>query len=71
LFTGLPPGPICTPSPATINAVLDAPATDYIFFVARPDFNGYSNFASDYQQHLLNATAYQKALDSLIISKSK
>ncbi len=67
--TGLPPGPICTASISTIDAVLDAPQTDYIFFVAKPDFNGYSNFASTYQQHLVFAKAYQKALDSLIISK--
>jgi len=66
---GLPPGPICTPSIKTIDAVLAAPQTDYLFFVARPDFSGYSNFASDYQQHQLYARAYQKALDSLIQSK--
>lgn len=66
---GLPPGPICTPSTKTIDAVLDSPVTDYIFFVAKPDFKGYSNFASTYAQHLIFAKAYQKALDSLILSK--
>ena len=69
--TGLPPGPIATPSINTIDAVLDAPKTDYIFFVAKPDFNGYSNFASTYEQHLQYAKAYQRALDSLIISRNK
>ena len=68
---GLPPGPIATPSINTIDAVLDAPKTDYIFFVAKPDFNGYSNFASTYQEHLVFAKAYQHALDSLIISRNK
>ncbi|MDB5203885.1 MAG: Endolytic murein transglycosylase [Ferruginibacter sp.] len=67
--TGLPPGPICTPSSKTIDAVLDAPETNYIFFVAKPDFKGYSNFASTYAEHLVFAKAYQRALDSLIISK--
>jgi len=67
--TGLPPGPICTPSINTIDAVLNAPKTDFIFFVAKPDFKGYSNFASNYQQHLLFARAYQKALDTLILRK--
>ena len=67
--SGLPPGPICTPSPETIDAVLEAPETNYIFFVAKPDFNGYSNFASDYEEHKKYAKAYQQALDSLIISK--
>jgi UPF0755 protein len=66
---GLPPGPICTPSAETIDAVLDAPETDYIFFVAKPDFNGYSNFAATYQEHLQYAKAYQQALDELIRKK--
>jgi len=66
---GLPPGPICTPSAETIDAVLDAPETDYIFFVAKPDFNGYSNFAENYQQHLKYAKEYQTALDELIRKK--
>ena len=70
-YTGLPPGPIATPSINTIDAVLDAPQTDYIFFVAKPDFRGYSNFASTYQQHLVFARAYQRALDSLILSRNK
>ncbi|MFN0081351.1 MAG: endolytic transglycosylase MltG [Ferruginibacter sp.] len=69
--TGLPPGPICTPSTKTIDAVLDSPETDYIFFVAKPDFKGYSNFATTYAEHLVFAKAYQKALDSLIKSKQQ
>jgi UPF0755 protein len=69
LNTGLPPGPITTPSSKTIDAVLDAPQTNYIFFVAKPDFKGYSNFAVTYEEHLKFANAYRKALDSLIISK--
>ncbi len=60
---GLPPGPICTPSPQTLEAVLTAPKTDYVFFVAKPDFSGYSNFAVTYTEHMENARAYQKALD--------
>lgn len=71
LHTGLPPGPIATPSINTIDAVLDAPKTDYLFFVAKPDFSGYSNFASSYQEHLVFAKAYQRALDSLLISRNK
>ncbi|HEY5461776.1 MAG TPA: endolytic transglycosylase MltG [Hanamia sp.] len=71
LNAGLPPGPICTPSIKTIDAVLDAPETDYLFFVARSDFSGYSDFASDFKQHQINAKAYQQALDSLIKSKQQ
>ena len=67
---GLPPGPICTPSIETIEAVLDAPATNYIFFVAKPDFKGYSNFASTYDEHLVYAKQYRDALDELIRKKA-
>lgn len=66
LNAGLPPGPICTPSIKTIDAVLDSPETNYLFFVARSDFSGYSDFASTYQQHSIYAKDYQQALDSLI-----
>jgi len=66
---GLPPGPICTPSIKTIDAVLNAPTTEYYFFAARSDFKGYSVFAATYEEHLKNARAYQKALDSLLASK--
>lgn len=68
---GLPPGPICTPSINTIDAVLDAPETNYIFFVAKPDLKGYSNFAETYPQHLAFAKAYQQALDSIFLNKTK
>ena len=71
LNTGLPPGPICTPSIKTIDAVLNAPETDYLFFVARADFSGFSDFASTYQQHLVYAKAYQQALDSLIKARQQ
>ena len=67
--TGLPPGPICTPSTKTIDAVLNSPNTSYLFFVAKPDFRGLSNFATTYAEHLIFAKQYQQALDSLILAK--
>ncbi|MBS1661048.1 MAG: endolytic transglycosylase MltG [Bacteroidetes bacterium] len=63
LYQGLPPGPICTPSSATLDAVLQAPTTDYLYFVAKPDFSGASNFAATYKEHLEYAKAYREALD--------
>ncbi|MFM8592544.1 MAG: endolytic transglycosylase MltG [Sphingomonadales bacterium] len=48
---GLPPGPICTPSIESIEAVLDAPDTDYLFFVASWKFDGSSVFSSSYAEH--------------------
>lgn len=61
--TGLPPGPICTPQPATIDRVLQAPATDYLYFVAKSDFSGYHHFSNTYSEHQQYAVAYQRALD--------
>jgi UPF0755 protein len=60
---GLPPGPICTPSPKTIDLVLDAPTTNYLYFVAKSDFSGYHHFSSTYEEHNLYAKEYQKQLD--------
>lgn len=34
---GLPPGPICSPGEASIDAALDPATTRYLFYVARPD----------------------------------
>jgi len=67
---GLPPGPICTPSSKTIDAVLNAPQTNYIFFVAKPNFSGLSDFASTYQEHLGYAKKYQVWIDSLLKAKA-
>ncbi|SEA65202.1 UPF0755 protein [Arachidicoccus rhizosphaerae] len=60
---GLPPGPICTPDSVTIEAVLNAPKTDYMYFVAKPDFGGYHNFSKDYTTHLQLAQQFHDALD--------
>jgi len=51
LHTGLPPGPICTPSLQAIDAVLDAPTTNYLFFVASWKFDGKTLFSSTYKEH--------------------
>jgi UPF0755 protein len=64
LNTGLPPGPICTPSVSSIKAVLDAPKTNYLYFCAREDFSGYHNFAATYAEQEKNAALYQQALDA-------
>ncbi|MFI5154847.1 MAG: endolytic transglycosylase MltG [Chitinophagales bacterium] len=62
-YAGLPPGPICTPSPETLDAVLNSPKTEYLYFVAKPDFSGYSNFSATFKQHMQYAKAYQESLD--------
>ncbi|OJU23672.1 MAG: aminodeoxychorismate lyase [Sphingobacteriales bacterium 41-5] len=60
---GLPPGPICTPQQETVEAVLDAPKTDYIYFVASTAFDGTHQFTTNYADHLKLAKAYQQELN--------
>ena len=60
---GLPPSPICMPSIDAIDAVLNFEKHDYIFFCARPTFDGYHNFARTLSEHNANAKAYQRELN--------
>lgn len=62
---GLPPGPICLPSIATIDAVLNFENHKYLYFCAKDDFSGYHVFSNTLQQHNQNAIRYQKALSKL------
>jgi UPF0755 protein len=71
LNSGLPPGPICTPSIETIDAVLDAPKTDYLYFVASSNFDGSSVFTSNLTDHSKYARAYQQALSQRLDSVKK
>ena len=60
---GLPPGPICTPEKETIDAVLDSPKTDYLYFVASSGFDGTHIFTSNYADHIKYARVYQQELN--------
>ena len=60
---GLPPSPICMPSIDAIDAVLGFERHDYIFFCARPTFDGYHNFARTLREHNANARAYSAELN--------
>ncbi|MFN2457566.1 MAG: endolytic transglycosylase MltG [Chitinophagaceae bacterium] len=60
---GLPPGPICTPSKQTIDAVLNAFNTDYLYFVASSKFDGTHTFTTNYRDHLKMAKEYQQTLN--------
>ncbi len=68
---GLPPGPICTPAPKTIDLVLNAPNTNYYYFVAKADFSGYHHFSATYEEHNKFAKEYQLKLDEYQAKKNK
>lgn len=61
--TGLPPGPICIPSIAAIDAVLNAEQHKYFYFCAKDDLSGYHVFAKNIKEHNINAEKYRKALN--------
>lgn len=60
---GLPPGPICIPSIAGLEAALNPEDHDYMFFVARADRSGYHHFSKTYNQHLRYAREHYDALN--------
>ncbi|MET0635146.1 MAG: endolytic transglycosylase MltG [Chitinophagaceae bacterium] len=61
---GLPPGPICTPQESTIDSVLNAPKTNYLYFVANSDLKAKTHiFTTNYADHLRYARLYQEELN--------
>ncbi len=68
-YNGLPPGPICMPSIAAIDAVLSYEKHNYIYFCAKEDFSGYHNYASNITEHQKNAKKFQLALSKRGIMK--
>ncbi len=60
LIDGLPPGPICSPSFASIKAAMEPAQHNYLYYVALPD--GTSIFSSDYAGHLANIRRRRAAL---------
>ncbi|HUV93803.1 MAG TPA: endolytic transglycosylase MltG [Anaerolineae bacterium] len=56
LNPGLPPGPICNPGLASIEAVLEPTPTEYLFFYHKGD--GTHAFAVTYDEHLRNQERY-------------
>ncbi len=55
--TGLPPGPICNPGIAAMEAALHPAATEYLYFVANAD--GTTRFATTLAEHSANVAAYR------------
>lgn len=65
LHTGLPPAPICLPSKASIDAVLQAPETGYLYFCASEQLDGTHRFATTLDEHNQNAKKYHRAISAL------
>lgn len=63
LHAGLPPGPICIPEPAAVDAVLDHGKHGYYYFCASPQLNGTHVFSRTLAEHDRAAAAYRRALD--------
>ena len=59
---GLPPGPICNPGRASLEAALHPATTEYMFFVSNNQ--GHHRFARTEQEHALNVAAYRRAVAS-------
>lgn len=62
-YPGIPPGPICTPSIPSIDAVLNSERHDYLYFCARPDSSGMHQFSKTLTEHLNYARAYHASLN--------
>lgn len=56
LYPGLPPGPICNPGLASIQAVINPAETDYMFLYHKGD--GSHAFTKTYEEHLENQRRY-------------
>jgi UPF0755 protein len=56
---GLPPGPICTPSKITIEAVLNPAETPFLYFVANTKLNGHL-FSENFEEHVKKANLYRE-----------
>ena len=62
-YEGLPPGPICVPDKACLEAVLNPDRHGYLFFCASAAMDGTHKFATTLSEHSRNAREFQRALD--------
>ncbi len=59
-FKGLPAGPICSPTAASVNAALAPVESNYLYFCVAADGSNRLLFTADYNQHIKNAEAWRK-----------
>ncbi len=62
-ITGLPPGPIASPSISSIKAALYPEASDYLFYVTKKDGTNEHLFATTYEEHLNNIEKSKQTAD--------
>jgi UPF0755 protein len=58
---GLPPAPICSPSLLSIQAVVGAASTDYVYYVAAPALDGTHTFCTTIEEFEAAKAAYNEA----------
>ena len=63
---GLPPGPICSPGEKAIDAALNPPKTDYLYFVATEKLDGTNVFSETYEEFLKDKAKFNKAYKEYI-----
>lgn len=68
-YKGLPPGPVCLVYPQALDATLNYIKHRYMYFCAKPELNGYSDFSVNYNEHCKYAAAYQKAMSKRGITR--
>ena len=57
---GLPPGTITNPGASSLKAALHPAATEYLYFVAKPDGSGSHEFSSTLAEHQKAVLAFRK-----------
>ena len=62
---GLPPGPICSPGTASLQAAMHPADSHFLYFVADPRAAGHSRFAATLEEHERNVVAYRRGLKDL------
>jgi UPF0755 protein len=60
--SGLPPGPICSPGIASLQAAMHPADSHFLYFVADPSGAGHSRFAATLEEHERNVVAYRQGL---------
>ena len=64
-YPGLPPGPIRCPAPETMDMVLNAPETNYLYMCASPELNNTHIFSATYNSHSAAAQQYRHTMDTI------